>query len=284
MKKETETTALAVQNTSGVSLQVRGWNEVEQIGIAFAKSQFFGEITPATGAMVAMTCIEEHISPLQFKRRYHIIGGTPSVTTRELVRRFKQLGGKMKLHQVDSEVCDITFIYDGNEIRNKVTLQQFKDNGVAMGSKGMKDNWRKFPGDMLYARCCAPSIRKVCPESDDGLYVAEEQQDIVEDNFKQPKEIAADDVRERIAKMAQAATKGAETKAAEEIDEEMATQVVDSADASVCPIAGKLFGKPWAELDADILQAALNQRSAHPEITDAHVAAIENELMKKGAQ
>lgn len=185
MKEKTPTTAaVAVAQPQGTALAniipINSMEDVSRLGIAVAKSGWFGSITQSTGEMIAMTMLQERISPVTFKKKYHVMSdGSLSVASRAIVSAFKRLGGKMKLHEVSKDKCDITFIYDGNELRHAVTLQEFIDNGVAVSSKTgvLKDNWAKFSGDMLYARCCSFAIRKVCPEADDGLYTTEEVAD-----------------------------------------------------------------------------------------------------------
>ena len=178
------TTAVAVAPQQGTALAniipINSMEDVSRLGIAVAKSGWFGAISQSTGEMVAMTMLQERISPVTFKKKYHIMSdGSLSVASRAIVSAFKRAGGKMKLHEVNKDKCDITFIYDGNELRHCVTLQEFIDNGVAVSSKtgALKDNWAKFSMDMLYARCCSSAIRKVCPEADDGLYTSEEVAD-----------------------------------------------------------------------------------------------------------
>ena len=160
MKEKTQSpaTALAVAQPQGGTalaniIPINSIEDVSRLGVAVAKSGWFGNIPQSTGEMIAMTMLQERISPVTFKKKYHIINNSLSVTSRAIVSAFKRMGGKMKLHEVGKEKCDITFSYDGNELRYAVTLQEFIDNGVALAKDGsLKDNWAKFSGDMLYAR------------------------------------------------------------------------------------------------------------------------------------
>lgn len=207
------TTAAAVAQPQGTALAniipINSMEDVARLGVAVAKSGWFGTITQSTGEMIAMTMLQERISPVTFKKKYHVMSdGSLSVASRAIVSAFKRLGGKMKLHEVSKEKCDITFVYDGNELRHSVTLQEFVDNGVAVSSKtsALKDNWAKFSGDMLYARCCSFAIRKVCPEADDGLYTTEEVADFDDAPAAphEPVKIDKSEVVSRLAKDAQA--------------------------------------------------------------------------------
>jgi hypothetical protein len=61
-----------------------------------------------------------------------------------------------------------------------------KKNGVAMGKSGLKDNWRKFPRQMLTARCISEAIRLLMPQIVSGVYTPEEVQDFTNTVTQQP--------------------------------------------------------------------------------------------------
>jgi len=317
MKEKTQSaaTALAVAQPQGGTalaniIPINSIEDVSRLGVAVAKSGWFGNIPQSTGEMIAMTMLQERISPVTFKKKYHIINNSLSVTSRAIVSAFKRMGGKMKLHEVGKEKCDITFSYDGNELRYAVTLQEFIDNGVALAKDGvtLKDNWAKFSGDMLYARCCSFAIRKVCPEVDDGLYTTEEVADF-DDAPAAPKpepiKIDKADVVSRIAKSAPAATttpepaKPTPAPQPEVVDAEVvepvptpaptkapaAPQSAPSA-ADTCPIQGPFFNVPFSQMEPDILGYLLLADTAvnHPELTPAHVESAKAAARAKGME
>jgi len=318
------TTAVAVAQPQGGTalaniIPINSMEDVSRLGVAVAKSGWFGTISQSTGEMIAMTMLQERISPVTFKKKYHVMGdGSLSVASRAIVSAFKRLGGKMKLHEVSKDKCDITFIYDGNELRHAVTLQEFIDNGVAVSSKtgALKDNWAKFSGDMLYARCCSFAIRKVCPEADDGLYTTEEVADFdaAPAAPREPVKIDKSEVVSRLAKSAAPAPSApvaapaqpAEAEVVEPVAIEMpppaqkekvvaATQPQPAAapnpfvatnDAAVCPIEGKFFNVPFADMEPDILMYVLMPDTAqrHPELTPVHVEAAKAAARAKGLE
>lgn len=318
MKEKTQSTATALavaQPQGGTALAniipINGIEDVSRLGVAVAKSGWFGNIPQSTGEMIAMTMLQERISPVTFKRRYHVINNTISTTSRALVSAFKRMGGKMKLHEVGKEKCDITFSYDGNELRYCVTLQEFVDNGVALSSNGaLKDNWAKFSGDMLYARCCSFAIRKVCPEADDGLYTTEEVADFDDSPAapaQKPEPIKIDkaDVASRIVKSAPAATptpepaKPAPAQQPEVVEAEVVEPVQTPAstkapaapqsapsDADTCPIQGPFFNVPFSQMEPDILGYLLLADTAanHPELTPAHIESAKVAARAKGME
>lgn len=321
------TTAVAVAQPQGGTalaniIPINSMEDVSRLGIAVAKSGWFGSITQSTGEMIAMTMLQERISPVTFKKKYHVMGdGSLSVASRAIVSAFKRLGGKMKLHEVSKDKCDITFIYDGNELRHAVTLQEFIDNGVAVSSKtgALKDNWAKFSGDMLYARCCSFAIRKVCPEADDGLYTTEEVADFdaAPAAPREPVKIDKAEVVSRLAKSDAPAPSSApapavapaqpdEADVVEPVAIEMpppaqnekvavAAQPQPAAapnpfagtnEATVCPIEGKFYNVPFTDMEPDILMYVLMPDTAtrHPELTPAHIEAAKAAARAKGLE
>lgn len=311
MKEKTQSTATALavaQPQGGTALAniipINSIEDVSRLGVAVAKSGWFGNIPQSTGEMIAMTMLQERISPVTFKKKYHIINNSLSVTSRAIVSAFKRMGGKMRLHEVGKEKCDITFSYDGNELRYAVTLQEFIDNGVALAKDGvtLKDNWAKFSGDMLYARCCSFAIRKICPEVDDGLYTTEEIADFDDAPAAQkPEPIKIDkaEVVSRIAKAEPTATqtpdpaKPAPAPQSEVVEAEViepaptpAAPTPAPSAADTCPIKGPFFNVPFSQMEPDILGYLLLADTAanHPELTPAHVESAKAAARAKGME
>jgi len=314
MKEKTQSTATALavaQPQGGTALAniipINSIEDVSRLGVAVAKSGWFGTIPQSTGEMIAMTMLQERISPVTFKKKYHIINNSLSVTSRAIVSAFKRMGGKMKLHEVGKEKCDITFSYDGNELRYAVTLQEFIDNGVALAKDGatLKDNWAKFSGDMLYARCCSFAIRKICPEADDGLYTTEEVADFDDAPAApapkpEPIKIDKSEVASRIAK-AEPAAAPTPAQQQEIVEAEVVEPVPTPAPAApaasaapqsapsaadTCPIKGPFFNVPFSQMEPDILGYLLLADTAanHPELTPAHVDSAKAAARAKGME
>lgn len=270
-----------------------------KMGEAIAKSGICGQISASTGSVIALTCAQEGISLVQFKGKYHVMtDGTLAVKSRYLHAEFNRRGGKIHINKMNDEECDLTFNYKGETLRYRVTIAQFKENGVAVGKGGiLKTNWRQFPMDMLFARCCATAIRKLCPEADGGLYAEEEIADKAspfdyEDRPTKP--LTAGEVKTRIetAKTSKAYTPEPQPEPTPEPPSKPAPEpndftpepspepeVVDPNDANICPVPGKIFGKAWNELNLKTLEKILKQPAdKFPELTQAHRDAI-NKLM-----
>ena len=308
-KETQEQTALAVVSSTPLSAvaPIEALGKLEQAGALAAKSGFFGQITPSTGAMVLMTMYKEDLSPVDFKRQYHIIGGTPSPVINFLLGKFKLSGGKYKIIRNDDEVCKMEFTAkDGTFAAPEVTMEKMlktkhpyaqKSNYPAPdGKRFLKDNWAEHPDDMLFARCCSKGLRRVAPELMGGIYAAEEI-DWEEPVRPAPIKISAEELKGRVSSMLNNEPAPAPAAAPAPVEPEVVevepeptpapapspAPSADPSDPEVCPVPGKLFGKRWDELPPDVLLAVFKMdRAAHPEVTAEHYAAIERTIIDKG--
>ena len=193
MSKEKETgTEVAVALRSNVQLAevapLEQFAKLKEAGAMIAQSGMFGSnISASGGALIAMTMYKENLSPVEFKRRYHMVNNQPSRTVNSLLGDFKLTGGKYKIHVADAKSCKITFTTkDGDEYTCEVVMDEMLKTSIPFGKDGrtLKDNWRNCPDDMLFARCCGKGLRRIAPELMGGVYTKEEQEDI------QPVEVA----------------------------------------------------------------------------------------------
>ena len=193
MSKEKEIgTEVAVALRSNVQLAevapLEQFAKLKEVGAMIAQSGMFGSnISASGGALIAMTMYKENLSPVEFKRRYHMVNNQPSRTVNSLLGDFKLTGGKYKIHVADAKSCRITFTTkDGDEYTCEVVMDEMLKTSIPFGKDGrtLKDNWRNCPDDMLFARCCGKGLRRIAPELMGGVYTKEEQEDI------QPFEVA----------------------------------------------------------------------------------------------
>ena len=61
------------------NLPVKSMNDLAKIGQMIAQSGMAGASNEGQGLIVAMTCHQQGITPLEFIRTYHIIDGKPSM-------------------------------------------------------------------------------------------------------------------------------------------------------------------------------------------------------------
>ena len=275
---EPPTTALVPANGMTALQVVEHSAALDKLGETFAASGFFGAVTKSTATAALINCFIEGLSPVEYKAKYHTMNdGTTSIKSDYIQREFHRLGGAWKFNEWTPEVCDITFTYRGSELRGRVTFDEFKQNGVAIGKNGqLKDNWRKFPREMLKARCLATYIRAICPEALEGQYTQEETMDF--NAASAPRVVAPVAVSP-----SPIAPPIAEKPAAK--PEVVTPEVVEPppADPNVCP-CGKSKGKRFEDLPTDTLEKILDNAAKYPAITDAHKAAIVAVLQEREAE
>lgn len=297
---EPPTAALVPANGMTALQVVENAPALDKLGETFAASGFFGAVTKSTATAALINCFIEGLSPVEYKAKYHTMNdGTTSIKSDYVQRNFRRLGGRWHFNEWTADVCDVTFIYEGEETRGRVTLDEFKQNGVAIGKSGqLKDNWRKFPREMLKARCLATYIRAICPEALEGQYTQEEAQDfdrapaaprVIAPSAVSPSPVAptppaapAPTPRKRKASAPKAEPVDAEVVEPTAVPPTAklaapaptpAAAPAPTADPEVCP-CGKNKGRRFEELPNETLEIILANAPKFPAITEAHRAAI----------
>ena len=279
---QTPPTAVVVRDPNSMTgLQiVQNAAALDKLGETFAASGFFGAVTKSTATAALINCFIEGLSPVEYKAKYHTMeNGTTAIKSDYIQREFHRLGGEWKFNEWTAEVCDITFTYHGQDLRGRVTLDEFKRNGVACGKDGktLKTNWAKFPREMLKARCMATYIRALCPEALGGMYTQEEAADFTP--TAAPRVVKASVSPSPIAPPPPPKPT-APADPAPIVPEVVEPTPAPPADPNVCP-CGKSKGKRFNELPTATLEKILENVAKFPAVTDAHKAAIIAEIEKR---
>lgn len=152
---------------------------IAELGKMFQQSQIMGISTPGDGAVLALTCMCEGITPLEFARTYHIINGRPSMRADMMSAKFRAAGGKVKWIDLGDEgkKAEAEFTFDGQTLKIGYTID---DARAVVGDKVDKaeSNWKKDRGAMLRARLTTKAVRIMAPELIAGVYTPEELEDI----------------------------------------------------------------------------------------------------------
>jgi hypothetical protein len=248
-----------------------------QLAEQFERSGMFGLDRPGQGAVLLSTCISEGISPIEFKRTYHIIEGMPTMRADRMLAEFRKKGGKYKIITFSPTKAEGTFSYAENEVTMAVTYEDAEKAGWPRNKKGeVKTNWRQTPDAMLWARLVSKVVRTIAPEVVSGVYTPEEVQDF---DSSVPQAKAGIDNAIRVNPGEVRFPGQPVTAEPEVIDAETTVEV----DGSVCPI-GKTAGKKWSELDDNVLAYFADPK--HPQVKEAmlqeHRLAVHEELKKRG--
>jgi hypothetical protein len=165
---------------------------IKTLGEAFKTSPMLGLTTPGDGIVLAMTCMADGITPLDFIRKYHIIEGRPSMRADAMTAEFRRRGGKVRWLQLgDSGTAEAEFEFENQTLKMSFTLDDARRLlGKGKDGKDRIDkpggNWEKDPGAMLRARLTSKAIRILAPEIVAGVYTPEEVQDFADDVAVKP--------------------------------------------------------------------------------------------------
>jgi hypothetical protein len=151
---------------------------IEKLGEIIAYSGLFGCSKKEQGQVLAMQCLVEGKPPLELAKTYHLIEGKLSMKADTMLARFQMSGGKVQWIERTNDRVKARFVHNGNEVSIEHTLDEHRASGTALGQNGkLKDNWRKFPRQMLTARVVSEGVRLLAPEINFGIYTPEEVSD-----------------------------------------------------------------------------------------------------------
>lgn len=128
-------------------------------------------------------------SPIRALHMINVIQGKPTLAAEGLKALAIQNGGRIKTVEWTDKIC---------------TLECTRGDWVEIGSYSWedaqtagltgKDNWKRMPKPMLYARCVSMLVRNMFADILGGLYSAEEMRDAI----PEPRPIAVANVRPAI--------------------------------------------------------------------------------------
>lgn len=148
--------------------------DIQTMAQAVAASKLFGIQTPEQAMSLMLIAQAEGMHPAIAARDYHVIQGRPALKADAMLARFQSAGGKVEWTcYTDAKVSGKFSHAAGGSIEIEWDMKRAK----AAGLDG-KDNWKKWPRQMLRARCISEGVRTVCPGATSGLYTPEEIQDL----------------------------------------------------------------------------------------------------------
>lgn len=148
--------------------------DIEVMAQAVAKSGLFGLRTAEQAMALMLIAQAEGQHPAIAARDYHIIQGRPALRADAMLARFQAAGGAVRwVDYTDDKVTGVFSHPQGGEITVTWDMARAKKAGL-----GGKDNWMKFPRQMLRARCISEGVRSVYPGVVVGTYTEEEVEDM----------------------------------------------------------------------------------------------------------
>jgi hypothetical protein len=149
------------------------FGEMQRMAEAFVKSALFGVKTVDQAIALMVVAQAEGKHPGTIASEYHIIQGKASLKADAMLARFQQAGGKVEWHDHTNEKVSATFSHpQSGSLRIDWDLARAKAADL-----GGKDNWKKYPRQMLRARVISEGVRATFPAVLQGMYTPEEVQD-----------------------------------------------------------------------------------------------------------
>lgn len=284
------------------ALPIQKLSELHELGKVLAQTSMFGTNNPAEGMVIAAMCHQQGITFIEYMQTYHLIKGRVSKRADAIAADFQRGGGKMVLVQRDAAGAVVTlekgdsrytssclwddclgepFVYEGRESDVLAQLAAGKRDALKIKSKYATPRSRM---QMLWARAISDGVRAVDPASVQGVYTPEEIGDFDEHRVAVTTRITPEQAEQRARTVegvivedapinAPAAAGGGATAPQTQRGEPTPFDLMPGAvDCSTCPMAGPMFGRPWAGMSAEHLKMAMTLTGA--EMTDGHRAAI----------
>lgn len=271
------------------ALPITSMSDLSAMGQLLAQSGMFGINNPAAGFVLAATCHTQGISPIEFKRTYHIIDGTPSMRADAMLAEFRNRGGRYKIIESSDTRAAAEFTFEKEKNTFEFTMEEAKKSGYCYKSDGktLKTNWERSARNMLWARMASNAVRMLCPEIVAGIYTPEETEDMSADrderNIESCEPVAVDNIADRVAAMKPANVEP-QTQPQSQPQSEPSPFSKQAFDYSTCPIPGPMCGKKWSEMNIDHLGMAIQIK--HELMERGHYEAIRDaaNALQRGAK
>lgn len=157
-------------------------DDIQRTAKLLAASGYFdsrgsGDVQIAQLATKIMAGAEMGYAPFTAVQGIHVIQGKPTIGANLMAAAVKAHPCyDYRVKRLDNDGVEIEFFQVCDGRRESLGVESFTmDDAKAAGLTG-KDNWRKFPRNMLFARCISNGVRFRCPDVFNGnsVYVPEE--------------------------------------------------------------------------------------------------------------
>ena len=148
-------------------------DNMERMAQAISASGLFGMKTKEQALALMIVAQSENRHPGSIAAEYHIIQGRPALKADAMLARFQKAGGSVKwLAYTDQSVSAEFSHQQGGTVMIDWSIERAKQAGLTG-----KDNWNKYPRQMLRARVISEGVRTCFPAVAVGIYTPEEVQD-----------------------------------------------------------------------------------------------------------
>lgn len=149
------------------------YSEIEKMAAVLCKNRMFGKTLEEMLPLMLIAQAEgKH--PALAAQEWDIIQGRPALKSTSALARFQNAGGKVQWTERSDTRAAATFTHpSGGSVEIVWTIERAKQAQLTG-----KDNWKKFPAQMLSARVSAEGVRACYPAALSGFYVTEEVEDM----------------------------------------------------------------------------------------------------------
>jgi hypothetical protein len=125
----------------------------------------------AAGIVLASHCHYAGISPIVHKAKFHFFQNQYTKKPEAMLADFESDGGRFDwtTDGGNIEQASITMTHKGKTVSYRFTMDDARRAGLAG-----KDLWKKYPAQMLRARCISGGMRMHFPKYTEGYYTADE--------------------------------------------------------------------------------------------------------------
>lgn len=151
------------------ALIIRTMDDAERAALAMSRSGFFPDAKQAAQAVVKILAgAELGFGPFASMQGVNIIQNRPAIAANLIAAGIKR-SGKYDYCVVThtTQECSIDFYQDGQKVGNSTYTWQEAINAQLT----TKDNWKKYPKNMLFARAISNGQKWYCPDAFGGSAV-----------------------------------------------------------------------------------------------------------------
>ena len=161
-----------MSNNGNMAIQPMALGDVERMGDVLARSRMFGFKNTEEAVALMLMAQAEGNHPAKAAQEYHVIQGRPALKADAMLARFQAAGGVVEWEKVTDEVVSAYFSHPTacpKPVKVDWTMERAKTARLTG-----KDNWSKYPRQMLKARVISEGVRMTYPGVAVGLYTPEE--------------------------------------------------------------------------------------------------------------
>ena len=159
-------------SNGSMTVQQLPLSDIERMGDVLCRSRMFGFKTPEEAVALMLMAQAEGDHPAKAAQEYHVIQGRPVLKADAMLARFQAAGGVVEWEEMTDQEVSAYFSHP-TACPKPVKVDWTMERASKANLTG-KDNWRKYPRQMLKARVISEGVRMTFPGVTVGLYTPEE--------------------------------------------------------------------------------------------------------------